>query len=361
MRLAHAADRAPGPRQPRNSNRIWVVTCVVTVLVMVFVAVKLTGSSCAARPRADGSAAAAGAGRAAAPGDGGGPAGPARAGIHQAGPTAAHSALARPAVEGHAAFYDPGRATGSCGLGPFPAGGWYASLPPSSYASGRACGSYLDVYGPAGPVRAEVVDVCTDCAAGTVNLSRAAFARIADPRRGTVVVSYRPAVDPPLPGPLMLRIAAARRGRLAVQVINHGNRLSSVAASRPGGGWLRLAPDADGYWTGPLRPGPPGPGHAPGGTAAAAAGRAAGQRGRDPHQRPDHRRRGPSGAAHRDIAAPHLGARHRVDVPDPAAGRCPAHPHARPGCACHAAPPGRPRTRAAADRDARRPGRPGIR
>ena len=277
MRLAHAADRAPGPRQPRNSNRIWVVTCVVTVLVMVFVAVKLTGSSCAARPRADGSAAAAGAGRAAAPGDGGGPAGPARAGIHQAGPTAAHSALARPVVEGHAAFYDPGRAAGSCGLGPFPAGGWYASLPPSSYASGRACGSYLDVYGPAGPVRAEVVNVCTDCAAGTVNLSRAAFARIADPRRGTVVVSYRPAVDPPLPGPLMLRIAAARRGRLAVQVINHGNRLSSVAASRPGGGWLRLAPDADGYWTGPLRPGPPGPGHAPGGTAAAAAGRAAGQ------------------------------------------------------------------------------------
>jgi len=257
MRLAHAADRAPGPRQPRNSNRIWVVTCVVTVLVMVFVAVKLTGSSCAARPRADGSAAAAGEGGAAAASDGDGPAGPAWAGILQAGPAAAHSALARPAVEGHAAFYDPGRAAGSCGLGPFPAGGWYASLPPSSYASGRACGSYLDVHGPAGPVRAEVVDVCPDCAAGTVNLSRAAFARIADPRRGTVVVSYRPAVDPPLPGPLMLRIAAARRGRLAVQVINHGNRLSSVAASRPGGGWLRLAPDADGYWTGPLRPGRP--------------------------------------------------------------------------------------------------------
>ncbi len=147
---------------------------------------------------------------------------------------------------------------------PRAAAGWARSRPGggtpacrrAATRSGRACGSYLDVYGPAGPVRAEVVDVCTDCAAGTVNLSRAAFARIADPRRGTVVVSYRPAIDPPLPGPLMLRIAAARRGRLAVQVINHGNRLSSVAASRPGGGWLRLAPDADGYWTGPLRPGP---------------------------------------------------------------------------------------------------------
>jgi expansin len=244
MRLAHAGDRAPGPRQPRNGNRIRVVTCLVTVLVVVFVAVKLTGSGGAGRPRADGSAAAAG---------GGGPARPGRS--HGTGPPAAHPALARSPVRGHAVFYDPGRAAGSCGLGPFAAGGWYASLPPRSYASGQACGSYLDVYGPAGTVRAEVVDVCTDCAAGTVNLSRAAFARIADPRRGAVVVSYRPAVDPPLPGPLMLRIAAARPGRLAVQVINHGNRLSSVAASRPGGGWLRLAPDADGYWTGPLRPG----------------------------------------------------------------------------------------------------------
>ena len=152
-------------------------------------------------------------------------------------------------------FYDPGQAAGSCGLGPFPAGGRYASLPSRSYASGRACGSYLDVYGPRGTVRAEVVDVCTDCAAGTVNLSRAAFARIADPRTGMVAVSYRTALDPPLPGPLVLRIAvAARPGALAVQVINHGNRLSSVAAGWPGGRWQRLAPSADGYWIGPLRP-----------------------------------------------------------------------------------------------------------
>jgi hypothetical protein len=171
-------------------------------------------------------------------------------------------------IEGHAVFYDPGQAAGSCGLGPFPAGGRYASLPPRSYASGRACGSYLDVFGPRGTVRAEVVDVCTDCATGTVNLSRAAFARIADPRTGMVAVSYRTALDPPLPGPLVLRISAtARPGTLAVQVINHGNRLSSVAASRPGGRWQRLAPSADGYWVGPLRPGRPRPG-APTGQAA---------------------------------------------------------------------------------------------
>ncbi|MGH3122653.1 MAG: expansin EXLX1 family cellulose-binding protein, partial [Streptosporangiaceae bacterium] len=247
MRLALTSDRHRGPLQPRNGNRIWLVTCIVTVIVAVFVVLKVTGSSCPADPRADGGAAAAGGASpdtstASRTGAGGTGADGSGAGGTATSALAASPALARSAIEGHAVFYDPGQAAGSCGLGPFPAGGRYASLPPRSYASGRACGSYLDVYGPRGTVRAEVVDVCTDCAAGTVNLSRAAFARIADPRSGMVAVSYQTALDPPLPGPLVLRIsAAARPGTLAVQVINHGNRLSSVAASQPGGGWQRLA------------------------------------------------------------------------------------------------------------------------
>ncbi len=273
MRLAHPGDRHPGPRRPRNGNRIWLVTSVVTVLVMVFVAVRLTGSGCPAASRAGGPPAGGGgsaagasgspsAGSSADPGRGapgrhgggwvqdGQPAGgQARAG-QRSGASQARAGRIR----------DPGsccvlrprpRDGGSCGLGPFPAGGRYASLPRRSYASGRACGSYVDVSGPAGTVRAEVVDVCPDCAAATVDLSRAAFARIADPRTGTVAVSYQPAVDPPLPGPLELRITAAGPpGPLAVQVLNHGNRLSSVAASGPraagGSDWSRRAPTATG-------------------------------------------------------------------------------------------------------------------
>ncbi len=237
MRLVLASDRRPGPPRPRNGNRIWLVTCIVTLAVAVFVVVKVTGSSCPADPRAT-------------------------AGTMGATVLAASTAVVTgPVIEGQAVFYVPGQAAGSCGLGPFPAGGRYASLPPRGYASGRACGSYLDVHGPRGTVRAEVVDVCTDCTAGTVNLSRAAFARIADPSAGLVAVSYRTALNPPLPGPLVLRIfVAAQPGALAVQVINHGNRLSSVAASRPGSRWEPLAPGADGYWTGPLRAGPVNPG-----------------------------------------------------------------------------------------------------
>ena len=61
MRLALASDRHRGPLQPRNGNRIWLVTCIATVLVAVVVVLKVTGSSCPADPRADGVAAVGGA------------------------------------------------------------------------------------------------------------------------------------------------------------------------------------------------------------------------------------------------------------------------------------------------------------
>src|ERR1700733_3760336 len=102
MRLAHPGDRHPGPRQPRNGNRIWLVTSVVTVLVMVFVAVKLTGSGCPTASRASGSAtggdgSAAGAGGSPSAGvsaDLDGAARTAAAGSRMASPLAARPALA---------------------------------------------------------------------------------------------------------------------------------------------------------------------------------------------------------------------------------------------------------------------------
>lgn len=220
MRLLRTARGRPGPpgqreaslrdapRRPRQGNRIWLATSVITVTVLTGGALRLSAGACAATQSS--------------------------------------------AVAGHAVFYDPGAATGSCSLGPFPATGWYASLPPRAYASGVACGSYLEVRGPSGTVRAEVVDSCADCRTETIDLSRAAFERIADPRSGTVAVSYWPAADPPLRGPLVLRVSTAAGPRsLAIQVINHGNRLTSVeVAAGSGNRWQRLAADPDGYWTG---------------------------------------------------------------------------------------------------------------
>lgn len=152
---------------------------------------------------------------------------------------------------GHALFYDPGSAAGSCALGPLPGQGWYASLSPRQFAHGRTCGTYLDVRGPAGTVRAEVVDLCPTCARTTINLSRSAFDRIGDPRPGSVPVTYRWVADPPPRQPLALRVTGLGPGEVAVQVIGNGNRLMSVAIARSGvtaAGWQQLQPDGHGSW-----------------------------------------------------------------------------------------------------------------
>ncbi len=235
------------PRMPRRGNWIWLVSSAITVITLTGVALRWPVAGCVPAP-AGGRP-----GSSAASTVSAGPAGAGSSGAARTGPPGAPLGAGRPVAAitaGHAVFYDPDGAVGSCSLGPFPAPGWYASLPAASYDGGRACGSYLTVQGPAGTVLAEVVDVCTECATGTIDLSRAAFSRLAGLRAGTVPVRYWPASDPPLAGPLALRVAVTGGSiPLAVQVLNHGNRLASVAlqAGREGR-WVKLVPEPDGYW-----------------------------------------------------------------------------------------------------------------
>jgi len=180
------------------------------------------------------------------------------------GPSAPPVPAATPS-RAQAMYDDPGGAEGSCSLGLPSADGLYVSLPLAEYAGGAPCGTYLDITGPLGSVRAEVTDSCPRCTARQISLSRAAFARIDDLARGLATVTYQTARDPRLPGPLELRMAAgSTRDRLAIQVINHGNPLASVeiaARASPGGAspggaspggadlrWQALTLTPDSYW-----------------------------------------------------------------------------------------------------------------
>jgi expansin len=153
-------------------------------------------------------------------------------------------------TRGQAYFYDPGQGPGACSFGPLPASGLYVSLAESQYARGAACGSYIAVTGPSGTVTAEVVDACPGCTNGGIDLSEAAFAKVASPAQGTAEVSYVQARDPKLPGPLALRVERpATSGWLGLQVLNTGNPLASVDVapwnSPPGTRWHRLALSPD--------------------------------------------------------------------------------------------------------------------
>lgn len=161
-------------------------------------------------------------------------------------PARAGSATQTGTVPGEAVFYQPASSGGRCSIASLARDGLYASLPRSRYGDGTLCGAYLDVTGPLGTVRAEIVDMCPGCSDGQLDLSAAAFARIQQPSRGTARVTWQVARDPALPGPIAVRVGpGSTASELALQVLNHGNPLAAVTINgRP------AMPRADGYWIG---------------------------------------------------------------------------------------------------------------
>jgi expansin len=131
---------------------------------------------------------------------------------------------------------------GNCSYPAPPPDNLYVAMPASEYAAAAPCGSYLEVTGPDGSVRVKVVDQCPECAAGHIDLSATAFARIAPLSAGLIPVSYHTIADPPLPGPLSFIVkTGSSQYWLALVVMNTGNALSSVQVETPSGGWLSLA------------------------------------------------------------------------------------------------------------------------
>jgi expansin (peptidoglycan-binding protein) len=129
-----------------------------------------------------------------------------------------------------------------------PADGLFAALPPAEYGGAAACGGYLQVSGPDGSVRVKVIDQCPDCATGHVDLSEAAFARLAPLSAGLVNVSYTSLTDPPLPGPVSVEVKqGSSRYWLGLLADNTGNPLASVQV-QTSSGWLSLARASYNYW-----------------------------------------------------------------------------------------------------------------
>lgn len=135
----------------------------------------------------------------------------------------------------------------NCGYSP-PADGLFVALPAPEYAGAADCGGYLEVTGPDGSVRVQVIDQCPECAAGHIDLSEAAFARLAPLSTGLINVSYTPLADPALPGPVSVEVKqGSSQYWLALLIGNTGNPLASVQV-QTSSGWLSLARASYNYW-----------------------------------------------------------------------------------------------------------------
>jgi expansin (peptidoglycan-binding protein) len=152
-------------------------------------------------------------------------------------------------ITGTATHYVLPASGGNCSYPGPPADGLYVALSPSEYDGAAACGGYLEVTGPDGSVRVEVVDQCPPCQAGHIDLSETAFARLAPLSAGLIHVTYRTIADPPLPGPVSLRVKEGSSPYwLALLPMNTGNPVASVEVKSSSHGWQELARASFNYW-----------------------------------------------------------------------------------------------------------------
>ncbi|TVZ01905.1 hypothetical protein EAS64_31190 [Trebonia kvetii] len=130
---------------------------------------------------------------------------------------------------------------GNCSYPGPPANHMFVALSAAEYHGAAPCGSYLQVKGPHGSVRVEVIDQCPECKSGHIDLSEAAFAKLAPLRAGIIKVSYHTISNPPLPGPVGFLVKnGSSRYWLALVVMNTGNAIASVQLKTSAGHWLKL-------------------------------------------------------------------------------------------------------------------------
>jgi len=97
------------------------------------------------------------------------------------------------------------------------------------------CGTCIDVTGPSGSVRVRVVDLCPECNAGHLDLSREAFAQIAAMELGRVDITWQ-MVACDVTGPVSYRYKdGANQWWTAVQVLNHRLPIETMEYSKDGG------------------------------------------------------------------------------------------------------------------------------
>lgn len=162
-----------------------------------------------------------------------GPAAPARAG--------AVALSANSQSHPFATHYTLWKGGGNCSYPGPPADKLFVAMSPSEYNSAGSCGSYLEVTGPHGKVRVEVIDQCPECKAGHIDLSFPAFAKLAPLKAGLINVSYHTIKNPKLPGPLAFLVKpGSSQYWLALIVINTGNAVASVQVKTSSGHWRNL-------------------------------------------------------------------------------------------------------------------------
>jgi expansin len=144
-----------------------------------------------------------------------------------------------PIHTGIATYYDATGA-GACSFDPSPADLMVAAMNAEEYDNAAVCGAQVRVTGAKGNITVRIVDLCPECKAGHLDLSREAFALIDDVPKGRVPINWQ-VISPPLTGPIAYHFKeGSNQWWTAVQVRNHRNPIARLEFQNETGNWINV-------------------------------------------------------------------------------------------------------------------------
>ncbi|WP_159766117.1 expansin EXLX1 family cellulose-binding protein [Streptomyces sp. HM190] len=141
--------------------------------------------------------------------------------------------------QGIATLYDAGNGDGACSFGPSD-DMMIAAMNTTDYETSKACGAYVLVRSGSASVTVRITNECpAPCKPGQLDLSTQAFAKLADPSRGQIPITWS-LVSPGSSDTLALRYkTGSSRYWCGIQALGHRNPLARLEV-RTGSGWTAL-------------------------------------------------------------------------------------------------------------------------
>ncbi len=145
------------------------------------------------------------------------------------------------ASTGKATYYDAD-GTGSCSFDAGTTdGNLVAALNDEDWNHAGLCGACAAVTGPMGTVTVRIVDKCPGCASGDLDLSREAFAKVAQLSAGRVPINWH-VTECPVAGPIEFQFkAGSSKFYTAIQVRNHRYPIAKLEVQQVDGSWTSIA------------------------------------------------------------------------------------------------------------------------
>ena len=130
---------------------------------------------------------------------------------------------------GFATYYNVDLGRGSCSLpSSQPWDTLSLAINDSEYRNSELCGACMVVRGPKDSVLLRVNDRCPGCKAGDLDLTRTAFAHIAETNKGTVPVTWHFAACPDTPPLSLLFTPKSSRWYINMQPLHHAYPIKSL-------------------------------------------------------------------------------------------------------------------------------------